>query len=434
VNAYGAAFSITQNNKYKDVVDDILLYVSRDMTHKMGGFFSAEDADSHPVAGDKEKKEGAFCVWTWDQVHSLLADKPIEGSEKTLADVVVHEYNMEEGGNVDARGDPHGELLNQNVLTKIPVKSPLITDSDKYKAALTEANKILFSERLTRPRPGLDIKIVSCWNSQMISSFCKAATVTENKDYLETALKAGQFLRNTLWCDSKRRLLRCVYGNKENISNLEDPIEGFVDDYCLTVAACIDLYSATFDETWLRFGIQVQEVQDELFLDRENGGYFTSRQGDPEIVIRLKDDQDGAEPSSNSVSTMNLFRLGRILNKSEYSVEAEKIIKLYAERMIQIPHGLPAMVEAYLHHHQDNPILVVAGDTEKHSLLRHIHTNHYPSYVIIKPGELIDSCFPGLKDLEKDRNGVYFLKNEKLSELITEVDQFKEILKSYNSE
>ena len=78
MNAYGAAFSITQNNKYKDVVDDILLYVSRDMTHKMGGFFSAEDADSHPVAGDKEKKEGAFCVWTWDQVHSLLADKPIE--------------------------------------------------------------------------------------------------------------------------------------------------------------------------------------------------------------------------------------------------------------------------------------------------------------------------------------------------------------------
>ena len=75
-----------------------------------------------------------------------------------------------------------------------------------------------------------------------------------------------------------------------------------------------------------------------------------------------------------------------------------------------------------------------AGDTEKHSLLKHIHTNHYPSYDIIKPGELIDSCFPGLKDLEKERNGVYFLKNEKLSELITEVDQFKEILKSYNSE
>ena len=75
MNAYCAAFSITHDIKYKNVVDDILLYVSRDMTHNMGGFFSAEDADSFPVAGDKEKKEGAFCVWTWDQVQSLLADK-----------------------------------------------------------------------------------------------------------------------------------------------------------------------------------------------------------------------------------------------------------------------------------------------------------------------------------------------------------------------
>ena len=208
VMAYSAALSITQE-KYRDVVDDILLYVTRDMTHPSGGFFSAEDADSYPMDNPSEKKEGAFCVWSWEEIKSLLKEK-VQNEEMSLADIVAHEYNLKPGGNVDPRGDPHGELRNQNVLTKIPSKPLPLSDLNQYKRALEDAKKILLSERLKRPRPGLDIKIVTCWNSLMISGFCRAAAVTQSSDYTAAALRAGHFVMDTLWSGQRRRLLRCV--------------------------------------------------------------------------------------------------------------------------------------------------------------------------------------------------------------------------------
>ena len=291
--AYSAAYTITKEQRYKDVVDDIMLYISRDMTHPSGGFFAAEDADSYPLDNPQEKKEGAFCVWTWEELLTLLGDQQVEGEDVTLAEIVAHEFNLKEGGNVDPRGDPHGELKNQNVLTRIPEQTPLLSDPDKYNSALEAAKKILFTARLTRPRPGLDIKIVTCWNSLMISGVCRAAAATRNPDYAAAAVRAGHFVMGTLWNQETQRLVRCVYGEPggkgEGIFNLAVLVPGFEADYANTVAALLDLYSLTLAEEWLVRAAEVQAAQDELFLDREKGGYFTSREGDPEIVLRLKD-------------------------------------------------------------------------------------------------------------------------------------------------
>jgi len=263
----------------------------------------------------------------------------VEGidTNATLADVVAHEFNMKEGGNVNPRDDPHGELKGKNVLTKLPVKAALISDIDKYNYALMEAKQILFKERLTRPRPGLDSKILCSWNCLMVSALCKAGTALNIPQYLETGIQAGEFVRDVLWSKEKKRLLRSVYGGKEDLAQLDHPIEGFVGDYCFSVQALLDLYTATHDETWLALAVDVQAAQDLLFLDQEKGGYFASKSGDSEIVLRLKDDQDGDEPSSNSVSAMNLLRLGKILNKKKYSLEAEKIIKLFNETGADAP-------------------------------------------------------------------------------------------------
>ena len=429
VMAYSAALSITQEEKYKKVVDDILLYVTRDMTHSSGGFFSAEDADSYPMDNPSEKKEGAFCVWSWEEIKTLLNEK-VQNEEMSLADIVAHEYNLKPGGNVDPRGDPHGELKNQNVLTKIPSKPLPLSDLDKYNRALEDAKKILFSERLKRPRPGLDIKIVTCWNSLMISGFCRAAAVTQSSDYTAAALRAGNFVMDTLWCGQRRRLLRCVYGAGSGITQLETPIDGFVEDYCMTVGAMLDLYRLTLDEKWLANAKELQEIQDELFLDKEKGGYFTSREGDEDIVLRLKDDQDGAEPCSNSVSAMNLIRLGRILNNQSFSEKGENIIKLYSERLDQMPHALPAMVEAYLHLHQAEPLVVITGGAEGHPLLRHLHTHHLPSHDIISVSPQTRSAHPALADTET-RQGAYLLREGTLSKFVDTVEQFLEIIDRY---
>ena len=429
VMAYSAALSITQEEKYRDVVDDILLYVTRDMTHPSGGFFSAEDADSYPMDNPSEKKEGAFCVWSWEEIKSLLKEK-VQNEEMSLADIVAHEYNLKPGGNVDPRGDPHGELRNQNVLTKIPSKPLPRSDLNQYKRALEDAKKILLSERLKRPRPGLDIKIVTCWNSLMISGFCRAAAVTQSSDYTAAALRAGHFVMDTLWSGQRRRLLRCVYGAGSGITQLEIPIAGFVEDYCMTVGAMLDLYRLTLDEKWLAHAKELQEIQDELFLDKEKGGYFTSREGDEEIVLRLKDDQDGAEPCSNSVSAMNLIRLGRILNNQSFSEKGGNIIKLYSERLDQMPHALPAMVEAYLHLHQAEPLVVITGEAEGHPLLRHLHTHHLPSHDILGVSPQTKSAQAALADTDT-RQGAYLLRAGTLSKFADTVEQFLELIDIY---
>ena len=429
VMAYSAALSITQEEKYRDVVDDILLYVTRDMTHPSGGFFSAEDADSYPMDNPSEKKEGAFCVWSWEEIKSLLKEK-VQNEEMSLADIVAHEYNLKPGGNVDPRGDPHGELRNQNVLTKIPSKPLPLSDLNQYKRALEDAKKILLSERLKRPRPGLDIKIVTCWNSLMISGFCRAAAVTQSSDYTAAALRAGHFVMDTLWSGQRRRLLRCVYGAGSGITQLEIPIDGFVEDYCMTVGAMLDLYRLTLDEKWLAHAKELQEIQDQLFLDKEKGGYFTSREGDEEIVLRLKDDQDGAEPCSNSVSAMNLIRLGRILNNQSFSEKGGNIIKLYSERLDQMPHALPAMVEAYLHLHQAEPLVVITGGAEGHPLLRHLHTHHLPSHDIIGVSPQTKSAQAALADTDT-RQGAYLLRAGTLSKFADTVEQFLELIDIY---
>jgi len=430
VIAYATAFSITKKTAYKNVVNDIMTFVNRDMTHISGGFYAAEDADSFPKGNESKKKEGAFCVWSWQEIQSLLNKSVGDGYDFTLADVIAHEYNMREEGNVNPRGDPHGELKGQNVLTKLPVKPAIIDDKEIYDKALTEAKQILFTERLTRPRPGLDSKILCSWNSLMISAYCKAGTALADDTFIKTAVKAGKFVRDVLWNPDKCRLLRSVYGGQDELSQLERPIEGFIDDYCFTVQAFLDLYTATFDEEWLLLAVDIQKIQDELFLDADKGGYFASQAGDPEIVLRLKDDQDGAEPSSNSVSAMNLLRLGKILNADKYREEGVKIIKLFSNRLQQIPHAMPALCDAYLFHHQDEPVIVISGDDFKsNSVLNHLRTSHYPSHTLVAPNSAIKSAYPVLNGLDLMSSGTYVIDGEKVSDIITDVESLTLFLK-----
>ena len=264
----------------------------------------------------------------------------------------------------------------------------------------------------------------------MVSALCKAGTALDVPEYLETGIKAGEFVKDVLWSQEKRRLLRSVYGGKEAIAQLDHPIEGFVDDYCFAVQAFLDLYTATLDEAWLVLAVDVQAAQDLLFLDQDEGGYFASKAGDQEIVLRLKDDQDGAEPSSNSVSAMNLLRLGKILNSEKYRLEGEKVIKLFNDRLQQIPHAMPAMVCAYLYLHQAEPVLVITGDpSSPNPVLHHIRSSHLPSHTLISAaGALARSAHPALARVDCEQPGVYLLSKDQVSDHITAVHQLQNML------
>ncbi|BES99385.1 DUF255 [Nesidiocoris tenuis] len=361
---YSNAYLITKNKKYADVVRDILTYVSRDLSHPEGGFFSAEDADSYPEEGSSAKKEGAFYVWTHEEIVSLL-DRPLAcNKDLKLFEVFCEHYDVLPGGNVNPDLDPHNELEGKNVLI---VFGSLKKTAEKFNlseedlaAELEVGRKILFDVRAKRPKPQLDNKIISAWNGLMISGYARAACVLEDPSYSERAARAAEFVKKHLYTPDKI-LLRSCYTQGESVSQIDKPIEGFLDDYAFLISGLIDLYEATFNQDYLKWADELQRTQDELFWDNGLAGYFTTTNSDPNILIRMKEDSDGAEPSGNSVSAHNLIRLSALFDSSELREKAGKLLSSFTGRLTRIPIILPEMVSALMLYHDSPSQVAVTG-------------------------------------------------------------------------
>ena len=205
--AYSYAYQATKEEKFSAIVEDILTYVKRDLGHPLGAFYSAEDADSKACESDEHKREGAFCVWTYQQLTTLLKKHTFQGNDKkehSLLEICEAYFKVKPGGNVDPRGDPHGELKNQNHLTTIGIDKieNIVADFGlENEAALLskvkEIQEILYAERQKRPRPHLDNKILTSWNGLMISGFAVSgmALLQKRPEYIEIAVQAAEFVR-----------------------------------------------------------------------------------------------------------------------------------------------------------------------------------------------------------------------------------------------
>jgi hypothetical protein len=395
-SAYIDAFQITGDAEFAATARDTLDYVRRDMTSPNGGFYSAEDADS-PVAvaavydrreseagahrGPLQKNaEGAFYVWTKQEIDDALGED---------APIFSFHYGVEENGNAPAGADPHGEFLGKNILierhslaettrfrsTVVPPMgptgvSPLAgSDEEAVRRLLAQSRQELFSIRNKRPRPHLDDKIIAAWNGLMISAFARAAQVLNDASYLETATRAGKFIRANLYDESRKILFRSYREGRGEV-------EGFADDYAFVIQGSLDLYEASFDPGWLKFALELQRQMDALFWDNESGGYFTVTGQDNNIVLRLKEDNDSAEPAASSVTALNLARLAAIRNDGEMLARAKKTVNAFARQLAHFPSALPQMLVAFDFLEGSPRQIVIAGDsdsTETKALLAEVH-------------------------------------------------------------
>ncbi|KAI4456886.1 spermatogenesis-associated protein 20 [Holotrichia oblita] len=291
VVVYTDAYVITKDDFFADIIKDILNYVSRDLSHELGGFYGAEDADSYPCEGAPHKKEGAFCVWEFNEINNMLDEQV---GSVSLAELFCYHYSVKKNGNVGPGNDPHGELRNKNVLT---VFGTYEDTADKFnitipqlKEILGKGHKILYDERQKRPKPHVDTKIVTSWNGLMISGFAKAGFALNEQKYVDRAVLAANFIKKHLYNPKTKTLLRCCYRGEDNgITQTGNPINGFVDDYAFLIRGLLDLYEATLDSSWLEWVETLQDTQDRLFWDSKHSGYFTSPEGDPSILIRDKE-------------------------------------------------------------------------------------------------------------------------------------------------
>ena len=377
--AYLDGFQIAEDRQFESVARDILDYVARDMTSKEGGFFSAEDADSPVVSGFGDpghgrSVEGAFYVWTKKEIDAALGD---------AAEVFDFHYGVQSHGNAPEGSDPQNEFRGKNILierhTTADTAQHFRKSEDEIRKSLARGREILMSIRAKRPRPHLDDKIIAVWNGLMISAYARGAQVLDEPRYLKSATQAANFVRAHLWDDSRKTLFRSYRDGRSEV-------EGFADDYAFVVQGLLDLYEASFDIEWLKFATQLQETQDRLFFDEKNGGYFTTSGKDASVLLRMKDDNDSAEPAASSIAALNLLRLAQIRDERQIEDRAKKTIAAFGPTLSHFASAMPQMLVAVDFSSSKPRQIVIAGkkDAPKtKALLAEVHRHFLPKTILL---------------------------------------------------
>jgi uncharacterized protein YyaL (SSP411 family) len=316
VLAYTETFLATKNIFYKNTAQEILEYVKRDMTHPEGGFYSAEDADS-------EGEEGKFYLWDADEIRNIL--------ERDDSDFAISVFNVADDGNWidESKGMMTGtNILHFNKSYKEYAKEFNLSEED-FSRKLESVRKKLFNNREKRIHPYKDDKILVDWNGLMISAFAKAAQAFDDDRYSEAAIKAYSFIEKYL-IDKEGRL---IHRFRENESGLP----AHIDDYAFIINASIDLYETTFEIKYLNRAVDLNKILLNEFWDNESGGfYFTSIKSE-NLIARLKEVYDGAIPSGNSVSLLNLIRLSRFTGNTSLDDISHKMIEYFSGYVSKSP-------------------------------------------------------------------------------------------------
>ncbi|MEY2880186.1 MAG: hypothetical protein RLZZ15_2566 [Verrucomicrobiota bacterium] len=428
----------TGDERFAWLARGIFDYVARELTGPGGGFFSAEDADSAVADGAANmdggggrretgggtahaahaahaahpaQAEGAFYVWTAAELRAAL------GAE---AELVGAHFGVAENGNVPGSLDPHGEFPGKNILVQrrslTETARALGLDAEAANTRLLAALGKLRAVRATRPRPHLDDKIITAWNGLMISALAKGAVVlggepekaSEKKGgersggHLRAAIRAAEFVERELWDGARGVLFRCWREGR-------GAAEGFAEDYAFFTQGLLDLYEATFDARWLAWAEKLQVKMDELFWDEARGGFFNSAAGDPHLVLRLKEDYDGAEPAPSSVAALNLLRLGAIFQDGAaapsprlptdaagaprlHRARGVRCIEALRAQWMRAPHALPQMLCALELALEPPRHVVLAGDpaaVDFRALAAVLHERLGPRRAILHAGPAV---------------------------------------------
>jgi hypothetical protein len=364
------------------VARDILDYILRDMTHPGGGFYSAEDADS-------EGHEGKFYCWTHAELAKLLAPEEFN--------VAARYFGVTKAGNFVDHSHP-SPLPGQNVLS---IADPNLPPADA--PLLASAKTKMLAVRAARVRPHLDDKILASWNGLMLGAFARAGIVLGEEKYLAAAEKNLAFIKEKLWVPpnpathpiGKAQSLtrpaatlshpmgeglfhRWRDGERNNVQLLEG--------YAFLLDGVVQLYEATLAPGQLDFAVALAEAMLAKFYDPADGGFWQSPADTKDLILRVKDDYDGAEPSGNSVAVLALLKLAAITGRAEFKDAAGATLRLFAQRLENSPYALAFMLHAVDFHLDEPRRVVIAGDAgsaKAKALLRAAHSVYQPDKVVL---------------------------------------------------
>ena len=346
---YAHAHQVTGHDRYRQVAEETVEYVLRDLRQPGGGIASAEDADSLDPSG--HSVEGAFYTFTPDEVRAAVGDGP-------SADLAISFYELDREPNFEGRW--------------IPVRTHHRGDWIRS-AEVDHLRRQLLEVRSRRPRPGLDDKVLTEWNGHWVSALAEAGASLGRPDWIDASRKTAEFLLEALRGDDGRwmRSWQAQSGAKHL---------AFASDHAALVDGFTRLGEATGEAGWIGHARDVADALLDRFWDDDQGGVFTTAIDGELLVTRDKDLQDGAVPSANSTAALALLRLAALTGAATYRDRAEDILRLTGRLAGEAPAGFGVLLAALDLHHTGATEVVVAGD--RPDLVRAVQAAYLPNGVL----------------------------------------------------
>ncbi len=352
---YFTVCQATGDDFYKTIGVEILDYVLREMSDEAGGFYSAQDADS-------EGGEGRFYLWTPSEVKEIL--DVAEGA------LFCRYYNISEEGNFEGK----------NILN---ITQPLDRLAEEMRLSpevalkhLRSAKQKLLEARASRPKPFRDEKVITSWNSLMISAFIAGYRVTRNPIYLAAAEKGAAFILNQLYPSGQ-----LLHTFKEGVAKLE----AYLDDYSFFAIALLDLYETTGSAEYLNEAHTLAKTLEDQFLDAAQGGFYYTSSEHEALIDRVKAAYDQSIPSGNALAVELFLKLFYLTGTQSYFDIAEKTLQAFSPDMEASPFGagnLIAAADLYLRSPKEIHLVGDPKAPETEDLLAKLDSLYLPNKIL----------------------------------------------------
>lgn len=385
ISLYSDAYKLTKNPLYKEVIEKTLSFISKELTNSSGGFYSALDADS--LNSENHLEEGAFYVWTKEQLKTLLKE------DFELFSAV---FNINDFGHWE---DENYVLIQTESLEEIASRHNIKAIELHTKKKVWE--KLLNEEREKRNKPRLDDKCLTSWNALMLKGFVDAYKALGTEEYLNIALRNADFIIQNLWT-SEGNLLH-------NHKNGTNTINGYLEDYCFVIDAFIALYEITFDEKWLQNSKQLTDYCFDHFYDSKSGFFSFTSDIDDALITKHYELEDNVISASNSVMAGNLFKLHIYYDNSYYEITAQKMLSHILPN-IDYPSAFANWLNVFLNFSKENKEVAICGENAvEYSKL--LHSNYIPNLVVA--GSEKPSLLPFLKERTESGQTLFYICQNK---------------------
>ncbi len=396
VPVYADAYQITGNELYAKVIRETLDFMLREMRDKSGGFYSALDADS-------EGEEGKFYVWSKDEIEAILGAKRSE--------IFCRYYNVTKQGNFEEKNILNIEKNSAYVEQELGEKD--------FEAFLASCRSDLMKVRDTRVRPLTDDKILTSWNGFALTALCRGYQVTLDERYLQAAIDNAEFVRTVLVQNGS-----LTHSYREGSRS-----EGeFLEDYAFYIRGLIELSETDYTDAhkWREMAISLARRASKLFFD-ENGTQYLRPAGESDLIVRPKDETDGAIPSPGSYMIANLFLLNRLTDDKVFLELGEKALGAISGQMDKYPGGMASAVSALDYYLNDKIEVVIVGDMQDRSdMLKEAYRSYSPNLLIAVSGTTNETLplFEGRK-AQNGKATAYVCRNSVCNLPVTTIEELR---------